>query len=163
MSECSLVTSPLNVSLSSERPPFLHPSVDKLPQHIHTNTRASIFKRAASARRHDTTASEPKYIQGHSGIASSPPHVISSLLPFGTLHLFTFNPSLPQPMVLLQILHHIRLSFLVFTDTCVFLWGSEGSRMFRQSEGNISSSACWVVMSNRYCCYCCSCCCEQNI
>lgn len=75
--ESSLEKSPLNVSLSSERPPFLHPSVDTLSQHRHTHTCAhkhkqthtSIFKHAASAWRHDTTAPEPKYIQGHSGIA----------------------------------------------------------------------------------------------
>lgn len=41
---------------------FIRPSADELPQHRrkHTNAHASIFKRAASARRHDTTTSEPK-------------------------------------------------------------------------------------------------------
>lgn len=37
---------------------------------IHTHTHTSIFKHAASAWRHDTTTSEPKYIEGHSEIAS---------------------------------------------------------------------------------------------
>lgn len=41
---------------------FVRPSADELPQHRrkHANAHASIFKRAASARRHDATASEPE-------------------------------------------------------------------------------------------------------
>lgn len=106
-----------NVSLSSERPPSLHPSVVKLPQRAHAHTRthahthASIFKHAASAWRHDTTP-EPKHIEGHSEIA--PGHTRWSRFPL-------WSPFIPLlfGVLLLQKIPHIAISGSSHAFLCV--------------------------------------------
>lgn len=141
MSKSSLEMSPLNVSLSSERPPSLHPSVDAmLPQHRHEHT--SIFKHAASAWRHDTARSEPKYMKGHLGIAS---HHIQSYLfhllaPLILSFLIITKPlTLPQ-ITTLYIQISVLRSFSCLTN--VLSCKAGGPWTFRKSEGNISISAC---------------------
>lgn len=49
---------------------YIHLWIHCISIDARTHTHTSIFKHAASAWRHDTTTPEPKYIQGHSGIAS---------------------------------------------------------------------------------------------
>lgn len=122
----------------------------------HTQTHTSIFRHAASAWRCDTTTSVPKNIQGHCDAASH--HMQSSL--FSRLHSKMWNPNL---LCLPESFNKPNWGLCMWTSVRVFSHRAEGPWNFRLSKGDISISACWVVMSHLYCCSCCSCCCEQNI
>lgn len=136
---------------------YIHLWISRISIDTYTQAHASIFRHAASAWRRDTTTPEPKNTEGHWGAAS---HNMQS----SSLHLLAFP-----------------YSSTLNLNSCTFMWISlnmNGVRVrvssvcfFAQSwrvldvksKGNASVSACWVLMSHRYCCSCCYCCCEQNI
>lgn len=88
-----------------------------------TRTHISIFKHAASAWRHDTTTLEPKYIQGHSGIASQQMRssLFHLLAPFNP---FTFN----LPSFIPNHSYNLKLQL----STCKFLFKYEPSIMYER-------------------------------